>query len=315
MINYEIGCKRRTKFPIVPISSNFIKKNGINYALMMVCIPRTFPFSCLMNKIACFLSVLLVSFAFLLECPVISFSQTQSGSQTPSARPVPPTAVRGSRQVAPAQSNAKDASPDQTLGLTLYNCGNPSNEEQYMLEMINHAAAHADSEGIYLSTDSDAGVILGYNDLGPPTRSQVATDFATYPVRPPLAFNADLRKSALVHDGVMLALDSQYHFLLNSDSLEYPQDGGYLGPGGRIDNAGYTNWMSWGENVFDYGTDMDDINASFLVDWGNPDLGHRHNIMNFGATDYVWNEVGIGMLDTGGGYPNVGPILTTEDFG
>jgi hypothetical protein len=257
-----------------------------------------------------FLSVVLLA---------IAFSDGNSQAQSVAIQPVPPPAVASNSAIsAPIHSNVH--APDQTLSTTQFNCGNPTNEEQYQLELINRARANPDSEGLRIEFDTTAQVVFDFSYFAKqpsyfaPTPQEVDSAFATYPSRPPLAFNADLCKAARGHDTVMLKLDSQYHYLDNSDTLLYPSDGGYLGPQGRIEAAGYTNWSNWGENIYDYGNGMDDILAAFLVDWGNPDLGHRHNIMNFGSTDAIYNEIGIAILDSSdpGG---VGPILITEDFG
>jgi hypothetical protein len=250
---------------------------------------------------------------------VLAFSEENSLAQSVGVQPVPPPAVTSVASV-PAQGHAIAHASMQTLSLMQFNCGNPTNEEQYQLELINRARANPPAEGLRLENDTTSQVVFDFNYFPTikgyfaPTPQQVDSAFATYPVRPPLAFNADLCRAARGHDTVMFKLDSQYHYLDNSDSLLYPQEGGYLGPEGRIENAGYINWSNWGENVYDYGNGMDDILAAFLVDWGNPDLGHRHNIMNFASTDAIYNEVGVAILDSS--VPNgVGPILITEDFG
>jgi hypothetical protein len=264
-----------------------------------------------------------IPFQFVLFLTVVvsflAFSNRNSHAQSVGVQPAPLPAVISNTAV-PGQGHSKAHSPDQTLSTTQFNCGNPTNEEQYQLELINRARANPDSEGLRLEFDTTAQVVFDFSYFPTlkgyfaPTPKEVDSAFATYPARPPLAFNADLCQAARGHDTVMLAIDSQYHYLDNSDSLLYPQEGGYLGPQKRIENAGYTNWSNWGENVYDYGNGMDDILAAFLVDWGNPDLGHRHNIMNFASTDAIYNEVGIAILDSSdpGG---VGPILITEDFG
>ncbi len=265
----------------------------------------------------------LISFRFVLSLSVVllvlAFSDENSRAQSAGVQLVPPPAVVSNTAVS-AQHHINARSPMQTFSTTQYNCGNPTNAEQYQLELINRARANPPAEGLRLENDTTAQVVLDFSYFPTikgyfaPTPQQVDSAFATYPVRPPLAFNADLCSSASVHDTVMFKLDSQYHYLDNSDSLLYPQDGGYLGPEGRIENAGYINWSNWGENVYDYGNGMDDILAAFLVDWGNPDFGHRHNIMNFASTDAIYNEVGIAILDSS--VPKgVGPILITEDFG
>jgi hypothetical protein len=238
------------------------------------------------------------------------FNEGNSLAQSANVQPAPPPAVTSNSAI-PSKAGVNARSHDQPLLIIQFNCGNPSNEEQYQLELINRARANPDSEGIRLEFDTDAQVVFDYSyfptllGVFAPSPKEVDSAFATYPARPPMAFNADLLRAARGHDTVMLMVDSQYH---------YGPDGGAGGPQTRIDSAGYSNWSNWGENVYDYGVDMDDILAGFLVDWGNPDLGHRHNIMNFGSTDAVYNEVGIAILhgsDPGG----VGPILTTEDFG
>ncbi len=273
------------------------------------------PFFCIMSKIAFFRFSLVISFALamLFQSHDNASAQTSAG-----IHPVPPPAVTSTKS-ALAQGDAKTASRDEPLSMTQYNCGNPTNEEQYQLELINRARANPDSEGIRLEFDTTTQVVFDYSwfpkqGVYAPTPEQVAADFATYPARPPLAFNAVLCQAARGHDTVMLLLDSQYHYLDNSDSIRYPQDGGALGPEKRIENAGYVNWSNWGENIYDYGNGMDDILAAFLVDWENSDLGHRHNIMNFASTDAIFNEVGIAILDSSDP-TGVGPILITEDFG
>ncbi len=229
--------------------------------------------------------------------------------------PVAPPAVISQ---APSVIQRTNGSSEKPLLIVPFNCGNPTNEEQYQLELINRARANPDSEGIRIATDTTAQVVFDFSYFAmqpgyyAPSPSEVDSAFATYPARPPMAFNADLCRAARGHDTVMLSINAQYHYI---DTSMYGQiDGGAGGPQTRIDSAGYANWTNWGENVYDYGNGMDDILAAFLVDWGNPDLGHRHNIMNFDTTDAIYNEIGIAILhgsDPGG----VGPILITEDFG
>ncbi len=246
-----------------------------------------------------------VAIACTFWAPSASISQTSGALPVPCpaaksyAHPVPPPAVTSKNL---PTHNSKPGH-DQPLSGTQYDCGHPTGEEQLMLELINRARANPDSEGIRLSTTTDAEVANSYNGFGTPTRAQVASDFSTYPSRPPLAFNADLLKAARGHDNEMILVDSQYHVGPDGD------------PGSRIDASGYTTWTAWGENVFAYGdTDIWYDHASFQIDFGNPSLGHRHNIMNFASDDQIYTEVGLGLVHGGTGYPNVGTVLTTEDY-
>ncbi len=222
-------------------------------------------------------------------------------------RPAPPPAVN-SKNIQNFEQPQAAKSKEQPLA-QLYSDGNPTAEEQYLLELINRARANPDSEGIRLSNTNDPDVSNSYRQWGDPKRSQVLSDFQSYPSRPPLAFNADLITAARNHDHEMIKVDSQYHVGPDGD------------PGTRMAQAGYTGEMSWGENVFAYGdadpggSSMFNINAEFEIDFGNPGMGHRHNLLNFDPTDPIFTEVGLGVIHGGNGYPDVGTIVTTEDFG
>lgn len=195
-----------------------------------------------------------------------------------------------------------EIAPEQTL--SIYSHGDPTDEEQYMLELINRARANPDSEGIRLQTTTDANITQSYKYWQSPTPAQVGADFHTYPAKPPLAFNAKLITAARGHDQKMIQVDSQYHVGPDGD------------PGSRISNAGYNVTGGWGENVFAFGnTDIWYDHATFQIDFGNPSLGHRHNIMNFDAGDILFTEVGLGIVHGGSGYPHVGTVLTTQDYG
>src|SRR6185503_11074878 len=44
-------------------------------------------------------------------------------------------------------------------------------------------------------------------------------------------------------------------------------------------------------------------------------FGHRENMLNFKTDGPMYSEVGLGVIHGGSGLPNVGPTITTEDFG
>jgi hypothetical protein len=271
-----------------------------------------FPISSIMNKIAYsrFILCAMLAFVFTICKPSASISQTASMPRVPCPAvtghtlrvPCPAVNSRNLPSQTAKQGNDK---PLNELSM-LYDCGHPTDEEQLMLELINRARANPDSEGIRLKTTTDQNILNSYSYFGTPTPSQVESDFSGYPVRPPLAFNTHLITAARGHDNAMITYDSQYHVGPDGD------------PGTRMANAGYVLSGGWGENVFAFGnTDIWYDDASFLIDFGNPGLGHRHNIMNFATDDQVYTEVGIGIVHgMGSGNPNgdVGPVLTTEDF-
>lgn len=234
----------------------------------------------------------IVAFVLMLG-PASAFAQAD-----PPPTPVMPRAVT----IAPSRCPVKVVDLLPKLEVQgLYSHGDPTANEQEILELINRARANPTAEGVRLSTTNDADITNEYTQWMTPTRAQVKSDFATYPVMPPLAFNAKLIAAARSHTQDMIANDYQGHTGTDGSTV-----------GDRLVAAGYvaTGWS--GENVFASGTSPWDIHASFQIDFGNPALGHRLNDMNFNDTIF-YSEIGIGSM-TGSG-ANVGPIITTEDFG
>jgi uncharacterized protein YkwD len=250
--------------------------------------------------------VLLVLLALIGLLPQISGAQISmhrpapppAVSMTQTVRPVPPAAAYRSNQ-----KNDRRLIQPQSAPLAVYSHGNPTDEEQYILELINRARSRPDSEGIRLQTTTDPDISNAYNQWGV-SRTKVRNDFQNMPVRPPLAFHPILIQIARAHDQDMLDNNFQAHNGTDGRS-----------PFQRMNDAGYTGWSGAGENIFAYGKSMWDIHASFNIDFGNESTyGHRHNIMNDEGT--IFTEVGIGVIHGGGGGGvSVGPIITTEDFG
>ncbi len=187
--------------------------------------------------------------------------------------------------------------------LDVYDHGDPTPEEQYELELINRARANPPAEGVLLFNTTDQYLLQNLASWKTPTPSDVKAAFATYPAQQPLAFNKDLIAAARRHSQDMLDHNYQDHLS--------PTDGS--DPFTRMKDAGYDQYDLAGENIFAYGSDLDEINQEFEYDFGNPGLGHRENLINFGT--FVYSEIGIGILHGGNGAPDVGPIITTEDFG
>ena len=187
--------------------------------------------------------------------------------------------------------------------VTAYSHGDPTAEEQYMLELINRARANPAAEGLRLRATADPDVLSAYGffnvDLG-----KLVADFAGYPSRPPLAFNASLITAARGHSQDMAARDFQDHTGSNG-----------LDPFQRMNNAGYTGWNAAGENIYAYSKSVFFGHAGLNVDWGVSSLGHRMNIMNFSATEPVYGEIGVGIVTETSQSTKVGPLVVTEDFG
>jgi Cysteine-rich secretory protein family/SdrD B-like domain len=212
--------------------------------------------------------------------------------------PAPPMISGGGHS-----STQSPNSPDGQL----YSIGDPTNDEQYYLELINRARANPTAEGIRLALTTDASVLTAYTAFGV-NLVLMQAQFALIAPAPPLSMNATLLNAARAHSQNMLQNNYQ----------------GHSGPDGSITTrlAAYTsgaNGWSIGENVYAYSKSVWYGHAGFEVDWGGTALtggmqsppGHRQNIHN-----NAFREVGIGVvLGSNGGSGGVGPQLVTQDFG
>jgi hypothetical protein len=224
-----------------------------------------------------------------------AFADSGSPPQRATLDPPTITADEPSETAARARLSALDVAP--------YSHGDPTAEEQYMLELINRARANPPAEGLRLQATADPDILSAYSyfqvDL-----AKVVADFAGYLPRPPLAFNANLIAAARGQSQDMAVNDFQGHTGSNGSTLTT-----------RIEAAGYTGWNALAENVYAYAKNIFYGHAAFNVDWGVSSLGHRLNIMNFSASGPVYTEVGIGIVAEASTTTAVGPLVVTEDFG
>lgn len=215
--------------------------------------------------------------------------------------PLPP-AIQIVRQASTDAADRTAAPLSVSVPTDLYSHGDPTDEEQYILELINRARANPAAEGRMLASVSDPALLFAYKSFNVDT-NKLKTDFAGYPVRPPLAFNVKLITAARLHSKDMSDNNFQGHTGSNGSQLDT-----------RVNNQGYVGWSALGENVFAYAQSLMYAHVAFNVDWGNADLGHRENIMNFKSNN-VLTEIGIGVLHDDRPSPHVGPIIVTENFG
>lgn len=187
---------------------------------------------------------------------------------------------------------------------------NPSNEEQFLLELVNHTRLNP--------LGNAARYITGYTPQ--PTSqdpyiqnaltyfrvsgSALAAAFAGLPPVQPVAWNSALNAAAAGHSQILIANDAQSH-----------QEPGEPGLGQRAINAGY-DYQMLGENVYSYSFSMLHAHAGFMVDWGSgptgmqDPAGHRLNIM-----DPDFREVGLSAIEESNPATTVGPWVVTEDYG
>ncbi len=191
---------------------------------------------------------------------------------------------------------------------TAYRHGEPSGDEQYMLELINRARANPRAEGIFLAAVDDALVRLGIEFFNVNV-ARLKADFASYPVRPPLAFSPELLASSRRHSQDMAENNFQDHSGTDGSTIST-----------RVVDAGYS-FAVVNENIYSSLVSSTlQAHAGFNIDWGNgangvqEGVGHRRAIMGFGATDY--REIGIGIVSRSGtDAAKFGKLSITQDFG
>jgi len=186
----------------------------------------------------------------------------------------------------------------------------PTNLEQELLEWVNRFRMDPAGEyDRYISSTSPvqspipgvAGAVTGFGV----TLSVLKSELAALPTVPPLAWNSNLNTAALGHNQMMIAKDSQQHVLPGESDI-----------GTRIVAAGYTNWSTYGENIFAYASSVAYAQAGFVIDWGNgtdgmqSPRGHRNNLISGG-----FKELGISITPENDPATGVGPLVVTQDFG
>ncbi|MDB6116583.1 MAG: hypothetical protein JWO08_364 [Verrucomicrobiaceae bacterium] len=199
----------------------------------------------------------------------------------------------------------------------------PTNEQQYWLELINQARRDPvgelsrlvdyDSPTTFASPASNNSDIAQALDFFGVSASDLAAQWSTLTAAPPLAWSNALANSAQSYSQLMVSSDQQSHTL---DGLSYDQ---------RVAAGGYSlNYLDVGENLYANSKSVAYAHAGFLIDWGdsdsNPnngfgngiqgDLGHRLNLY-----EAAFKEIGLGIVRTGipGGNVNaIGPDVITQ---
>jgi hypothetical protein len=179
----------------------------------------------------------------------------------------------------------------------------PTAQEQYMLELINQARMNPQAAAVSVTSNltPDVSATVAYYGVNLNATEQA---IASAPAKPPLAWNPDLAAAAQAHSQDMATNQFQSH--TGSDGST---------PDQRMQQAGYTNASSTGENAFAYATSIDEAMQAFLIDWGVSDAGHRRNILqpDVSSSD-AYQSVGIGIASTTNN-STVGPLVITQDFG
>ncbi len=221
---------------------------------------------------------------------------------------------------------------DPVVVPVLHDIGEPTDQEQYLLELINKVRDNPAGEGARLVAETNPDVLPNYEYYG--LNLQLPTllaEFALLSKSPPLAPNKFLIKAARDHSQWMLGAQLQLHEEdLPGGRIESVEDRfkrqGYLlqsTPPGPDPGAG-------GENIYAYGVELDELRAAFEADWGFNDAGQSDHGMQTGRPHRVvshsgmFREVGVGIVNglhetplaqcTDTSLLPVGPMLVTEEY-
>ena len=165
--------------------------------------------------------------------------------------------------------------------------GGPTAQQQYMLELVNQARTNpqAAADRVTSNLTPDVSATLDYYHVDLNAAKQA---IATSAPKPPLAWNPALAAAAQGHSQDMANTQVQSH--TGSDGSS---------PDQRMEQAGYTNHNSTGENAYAYSTSVDEAMQAFLLDWGVSDQGHRRNLLQPNvSSSNAFRDVGIGIVNT-----------------
>jgi hypothetical protein len=186
----------------------------------------------------------------------------------------------------------------------LMSSGGPTDQEQYMLQLINEARTNPSAAAAQVSAASNltpnVTATLKYYGVN---LQQADQTIANATPQAPLAWNQDLANSAQSQSQYEASAETQTHTGAGGSTTQQ-----------RIQAAGFTNATSSAENTYAYASSVMESMQAFLFDWGVASDGHRINIQQPGVSaQNAYSSVGIGIVQTSN--PSVGPMVITQDFG
>ncbi|MEI2743243.1 MAG: CAP domain-containing protein [Candidatus Competibacter sp.] len=176
----------------------------------------------------------------------------------------------------------------------------PNGDEQALVWLMNRARQNPSAEGRWLASDPTPAIADGRNYFQVNT-GLLQSEFSTYAIKPPAAFDARLYQAAKSHSDNLIARDSQDH----QQQFE------------RVTASGFRFTQCRG-NVFSYAESALNAHAAWNIDWGSgdgtgmqPERGHRLAIM---ALDGDYTNVGLAAVPEANRATAVGPLVTTANY-
>lgn len=206
----------------------------------------------------------------------------------------------------PSPKKTFTAEATAAAGQVLFSIGDPTDEEQLYLELMNRARADANAEAKRLLEMDDVFVKAALTKVN---TNLMVSQFSTNPPVAPLSFSAKLLSAARSHTQYQFDNGVQTHTGPGTNTLRE-----------RLQAVNYSYY--WGaENVYCYAQYVQHGHAAYEIDWTGDTInggmqsppGHRDHIH-----DARFIEVGVGVVNGTnrvGSNVAVGPQLVTEDFG
>ena len=177
----------------------------------------------------------------------------------------------------------------------------PSNQEQYLLELVNRFRMNPGAEYDLLVNSGDADVDSALNFFGVDL-ALLQSQLSLLTAAQPLAWSNQLSTSAQTHNQLMIDFDQQSHRLPGEPSLR-----------DRIDAAGSITYTAVAENIFAFSESPFYAHAGFVVDWGatptgiQDPAGHRNSLIN-----NQYREAGFSIVEEDDPNTSVGPQVVTQ---
>lgn len=174
----------------------------------------------------------------------------------------------------------------------LWDSGDPTGDEQYVLELINRARANPDAEADRLDIP---------NSTTPDITDEIFPAVGAVSPSPPLAMNRLLLQAARAHSQDMWTRSFFSH--TNPSGIV---------AGVRIANTGYVA-TSYGENIAaSSNASAGSLEDALMIDSSTIGRGHRQNLLNVGIS---YREVGIGYYHNATANVSGYRSFLTQDFG